>query len=208
MIYLIPRIQQIRISKMELDKVIKNRRTIRNFSKRRVSEEDLKTIIEYGIQAPSYCNTQDWRFILLSDYDKERIVSLGGADIIKNSTIALAVTYKKSVNPYRDDIQSASACIQNMLLKATDLGISSCWVCHLPSKVILKRYLYIPKHYEIIACILFGYPESKTRKVPRKKQDLFLYKGKEVNLMEMLKIVYLRQPIRPKSIEQKFTERF
>ena len=44
---------------------IEERRSIRKFSDREISEEDLREILESGIKAPSSKNRQPWKFIVL-----------------------------------------------------------------------------------------------------------------------------------------------
>jgi len=193
---------------MDLKNIIYKRRSIRNFLEKPIEREKIKQIIEAGNQAPSACNLQGWRFKILNDSEKQQIVKFGGADFIKHAPLAIIVTYIKSDNPYKDNIQSASACIQNMILMATSLGIGSCWVCHLPPKWRLKHLLNIPSHYDPITCVVFGYPKYDLKKVERKYkyQDLFKFRTK--NKRSILKYFYTRQPIRPKIIEKKFTKRF
>jgi len=193
---------------MDLKNIIYQRRSTRNFLKKPIDKEKIKQIIEAGNQAPSACNLQEWRFKILNDFEKQQIVKFGGADFIEYAPLAIIVTYIKSDNPYKDSIQSASACIQNMILMATSLGIGSCWVCHLPPKWRLNNLLNIPSYYDPIACVVFGYPKYTPKKVERKYkyQDLFKFKTK--NKRNILKYLYTRQPIRLKIIEKKFTKRF
>ena len=190
---------------MQLSEVLSRRRSVREFSDRRVNDNIIKKIIHAGTLAPSYCNSRDWRFVFI--IDKEQFVRMGGADIIANSPIAILITYRKSVNDYRDDIQSASACIQNMLLKATELGIGSCWVCHLPLKFWIRKRFHIPHHYEIIACVVFGYPKEPMKVKEREfdYEKLFVFNKGKFNLFKYL---YIRQLFRPRWIEKKFTKRF
>jgi len=195
---------------MELDDVICKRRSIRKFSNNPVEKNKIREIIEAGVQAPSACNFQAWKFRILTDKEKEKVVNLGGADFIKDSPTAILVVYHISNEVYYAHIQSASACIQNMILKATDIGLGSCWVSHLPSKKILKRLLKIPSQYEIIACVVFGYPTNKSKIIKRKQDydNLFVFEKKPKSFRNFLKYFYIRQPFRPKFIEKKFTLRF
>ncbi len=51
--------------------VIKDRRSIRKYTDRRVSEEDLRLILESARQAPSGENAQPWRFIVVKDQENK-----------------------------------------------------------------------------------------------------------------------------------------
>jgi nitroreductase len=195
---------------VELDQVIRSRRSVRVFSEEPVEEDTLRQIFEAGNQAPSACNLQGWRFRRLDDAERQRLAKLGGADFVARAPFACLVLYPRSSDAYHDEVQSAAACIQNMLLKATELGLSGCWVCHLPAAWRLRRALAIPMHYRIIACVVLGYPRRELRPVARKHpvDQLFELERPRFGLRAIAKYLYVRQPFRPAFIERRFTKRF
>ncbi len=164
---------------MELLTAIKNRRSVRIFEDRKIEKEVIEKIIEAGTHAPSACNVQGWRFIVIDDQEiKNKISDAGGTILIKKSPVGILATYDNRTNSpeYKDYIQSASAAIENMLLAATEMGIGCCWINHLPTHKTLRKLLNIPPCYSPIAYILIGYPlpEEKPVSVPRK------YKAEEI----------------------------
>src|SRR4030043_280861 len=54
---------------MELFETIKNRRSIRRYKTDPVSDEKINAILEAGRWAPSWANSQCWRFIVVRDAD-------------------------------------------------------------------------------------------------------------------------------------------
>lgn len=59
----------------ELNNCIKSRRSIRKFLSDRISEADIKEIIESAVNAPSACNSQCWHFVAVQDTAlKEKLV--------------------------------------------------------------------------------------------------------------------------------------
>lgn len=58
--------------------VIKDRRSIRKYTDQKVSEEDLRLILESARQAPSGENAQPWRFIVVKDQDNKDFLSYVG----------------------------------------------------------------------------------------------------------------------------------
>ena len=52
---------------MEFLDIIHKRRSIRNFTDKKISEEDINKILSAGMVAPSAMNKQPWRFILIED---------------------------------------------------------------------------------------------------------------------------------------------
>jgi hypothetical protein len=146
--------------------------------------EVVREIIRLGTLAPTACNRQGWRFIIINH--KDAIASLvtlkGGAKFIRDAPMGILVLYHRySINPFYDDnAESASACIQNMVLAATEAGLGSCWVNNLPPKPYLRRTFDIPKEYDIVAFVTLGYPLRKPGLVKRKYDtidDLSSYNG-------------------------------
>lgn len=156
---------------MKLEEAIRNRRSIRNFTEQPVDIELIKKIIEMGIYAPSACNIQGWRFVIITKQQiKDKIVDLGGSAQIKNAPVGILVLYdKRSKNTeYHDHIQSAAACVENMLLAACSYGLGACWICNLPLKNRLRNALNIPSVLDPVAYIIMGYPKSKPAPIERK----------------------------------------
>ena len=65
------------------------------------------------------------------------------------------------------DIQSVGACIENMILRATDLGIGSLWVGYI---VKLEKELQklFNKDKKLIAGVALGYTDTNPKERPRK----------------------------------------
>ena len=95
---------------------------------------------------------------------------MGAATFLNSAKQAILVLYDNQTDnvEYNDYIQSASACIQNMLLKAHSIGVGTCWVNNLPTKNKLRNLLNIPKQYSPIALISLGYYEQQINNRPRK----------------------------------------
>ena len=71
---------------------IKNRRSVRIFSDKPVSDEDLQTILHAANQAPSAHNQQSWKFIILKGEKKSELVNLisaRSADFTRPSSVLL-----------------------------------------------------------------------------------------------------------------------
>ena len=158
---------------MELLDAIMQRRSIRKYNGAKVPREIIEQIIQAGTWAPSACNIQGWRFIVIDDemYLK-KIVQHGAAGFLESAHQAVLVLYDNRTDntEYKDHIQSASACIQNMLLRAHELQVGACWVNFLPRKKVLKRLFSIPSFYEPVALVSIGYFDQ-TINERKRKQD-------------------------------------
>jgi nitroreductase len=64
------------LSRNETLMTIKNRRSVRMFVDKPVSDKDLQTILHAANQAPSAHNQQSWRFIVLRGKKKDALVNL------------------------------------------------------------------------------------------------------------------------------------
>ncbi len=156
---------------MELFDAIYGRRSIRNFLDKKIESKKIKKIINAATYAPSACNIQGWKFIIVNKSKiKEKLIQTGTISFIKNAPIGILVLYDNRTenSEYKDYLESASAAIQNMLLAAYSLGLGTCWICHLSSKKVLMKIFNIPRHYEPIAYVAVGYPKKKPKSLSRK----------------------------------------
>ena len=67
------------------------------------------------------------------------------------------------------DVDAAIA-VDHMTLRATELGLGTCWVCHFDPAVV-SEVLQLPEHIEPIALLPLGYPVEN--KAPQKKRKAF-----------------------------------
>lgn len=149
--------------KMKIEEAIFGRRSIRKYSNDLVPDEIIRSIIKAGMYAPSACNFQAWKIIIIdNEIIKSRLVEIGATKIINRSKQGLLVVYRNDLKvrgyTHRDYIQSAAAAIENMLLMAFSLGVSTCWLCDLPSSDVFRKVLDIPDNFDVIAYITIGYP--------------------------------------------------
>lgn len=161
---------------MELETVIESRRSIRHYTDKEIDKKDIESILNSGILAPSAKNRQPWHFIVIKeDKDlKKDIANLLEEKLSEASLTSEVIrTCDSIIMIYADientilDVQSVGACIENMILKATDLGISSLWIGYtLQIEEELKEKLNIDK--TLIATLALGYSENKPKPRPRK----------------------------------------
>jgi nitroreductase len=73
------------------------------------------------------------------------------------------------------DMQSAGACIQNMLLAATDMGYGACWLsAPMMAKAELEKIMEIQKSSSLIAFVAVGKPLNQPKPKNRKNIDEIL----------------------------------
>jgi nitroreductase len=161
---------------MDLEKVIKNRRSIRDYSNKDVSTDLVLEAISAANLAPSPGHLQILKFIIVKD--SEKIVKIANAcqqEFVKSAPIVVVVCSNKSdVEKMYDERADkylkhhAGAAIENFLLKITDLKLASCWVGAF-SELIIKNALNIPNDIEVEAILPVAYA-SKSIKISEKSK--------------------------------------
>lgn len=105
------------------------RHSIRRYTSQPVSGDNVKTILEAALLAPTSKNARSWQFVVVED--KEMLQRLSEckpsyATSIKDATFAVVVT----ASPERSEafVEDATVAAIFMHLQAAALGIGSCWV--------------------------------------------------------------------------------
>ncbi len=167
---------------MNVEEAIFTRRTCRRFRKDPVPEETVRKLVDAARYAPSSCNLQLWDYVVVQDPEvKEEIAK--ETRYIDLAPVAMFVSYG---NNYTLEnyawVQSAAAAIMNMMLLAQGFGLGSCWVDTLGDTNRLRNILRLPPERDILALILFGYPEVVPKAPQRRDIDIILhwdrYKGR------------------------------
>ena len=161
-------------------KAIKGRRSIREFTNASVSEQDLMTLVEAAIWAPSGKNNQPWRFVILTDEEvRNNIADLTLYRHIVANCQSLVIVFLDTEAVYDEvkDHQSAGAAIQNMLLTAESLGLGAVWLGQiLKNKHEVNAELGISARYDLMAVIAIGHPAHRNQKSHRKNVNDFILK--------------------------------
>ena len=116
---------------MELNEVLLKRRSIRKFTDEPVSEEDVLKLLHAGMSGPSACNRTPWEFFVVTNPEiLEKLRKSARYSKIK-APLAIVVCGNLSkalplqLSPFW--IQDCSAATENILLKATELGLGTVW---------------------------------------------------------------------------------
>jgi nitroreductase len=164
---------------MNLEKAIKTRKSVRNFSVKDVSLRKVLQAIDYARFAPMAGNIYTLKYIIVSEEEKIHwIKEACQQNFIKDAKqVVLVVSDREKVGKMYDHFnkgfgaQQAGAAIQNILLGLTERGLATCWV-GLFEESIIKRELKIPELMTVEAILPIGI-ENKSLKTERKiKQDI------------------------------------
>ncbi|MGB9940461.1 nitroreductase family protein [Methanosarcina sp.] len=151
---------------------ILNRRSVREFTDKPVSKEDINTILNAGHWAPSGLNNQPWRFIVIRNRETIHKLSecthysgiVAGAPLL----IAAFLDTEHSYNRTKD-VQAIGAAVQNMLLASCELGLGGVWLGEiLNQNEKVNSILDCPSKLELMAVLAIGEPVPKERTSTRK----------------------------------------
>ena len=146
--------------------LIKNRRSVRQFTEEKITAEDVELILKAALLSPTSKNCRAWKFILIEDKEMLRLLSLSktsGVAFIENCALGIVVLSDplKSAAP----IEDASIAATFIQLQAEDLGLGSCWVQIAgretaggqESEQYIRDLLNIPYNYGVNCIIALGH---------------------------------------------------
>jgi len=146
--------------------ILLERKSIRKFTDKDISKEDITKMLQAAMQAPSANNQQPWEFIVVDDRELLDKLSLAsnGAWMLKDVKVAIVpLIIPTELSPLLA-VQDLAAATQNILLEATNLKIGSVWIGVYPLE---KRIDYIEKVLNIkdgkhpFSMIALGYESGK-----------------------------------------------
>lgn len=154
------------------------RHSIRRYADREISAEDVKTILEAALLAPSSKRKRPWQFVLVDD--KNMLARLAeckanGTRPILSCALAVVVTASpEGTDMYLEDMSIAAAYMQ---LQATALGLGACWIQVRnrftadgeSAEDIVRDLLGIPADLIVECIVTVGYPDEERRPVDPSK---------------------------------------
>ena len=165
---------------MELLDGLQTRRSIRTYTDRPVTREQLREIIRLGTMAPSGLNNQPWRFVTIQS--KETLQKLAQltkySHVIAKAPACIAVFIDKTAMYHEvKDHQSMGACIQNLLLASHGMGLGGVWLGEiLKSAKEVRELCGLTDQYELMAVVSLGYPAGKGGVAERRPVEEVLLK--------------------------------
>lgn len=183
---------------MEFLDVIKLRRSTRQFSIESIQRNLVNQVIDSARLAPSAKNRQNWLFIILEKDKKDKIADImlkqyqkecnntksnnatfphratssviNSIRVIKEAPVLILVFREYDKNWTEGDYLSIGASIENLCLRATDLGLATLWIRDVVyTKNEIQKFI-TDDNKELISAIALGY--STEIPYERKKKNL------------------------------------
>lgn len=157
----------------EVLKAIRERRSVVTFVPAELEKEAVGKILDAGRWAPSWINSQPWRFIVVTDKELKRKIGEIGSRKTAFSRPAwmedAAAVFVVAVDPEKDPyhyVEDGAIAAQNMALAAHSLGYASYYLGIYHSEkekktaeTEVKKLLGVPEGMRIIVILPIGVPE-------------------------------------------------
>ena len=154
---------------MDFLKLAEERYSVRSFTDKAVTQEDLDKILKAGHVAPTACNIQPQRILVINS--EEAITKLKGCTKCHfNAPTALLVCYSKEACWKRryDGANSgeidASIVTTHMMLEAASIGVGTTWVMHFDPFAMQENF-NIPENIKPMALLVMGYPANESEPI-------------------------------------------
>ncbi len=167
--------------------LLKQRRSVRDFLDKPVEREKIKLCLEAARVAPSACNSQPWKFIVVDDGElKKRLCDKAFSGIYainafcKKAPVIVVIVSERSkflariggmfrgTKYYLIDIGIAG---EHFVLQAQELGLGTCWIGWFNERAV-KSVLNIPKDKKIDVLLALGYYDQEKVKSGHSREPL------------------------------------
>lgn len=157
-----------------LHDLLLRRHSIRRYKDTPIDADDVKTIIEAALLAPSSKSVRPWEFVVVENRDDlEKLSKCKKFGTRPINTCALGIVV--CANPEKSDmyLEDMSIAAAYMQLQATALGLGACWIQvrgrytddDEDAQNIVRDVLGIP-HEMVVECIVtVGHPDEERRPV-------------------------------------------
>jgi nitroreductase len=172
---------------LNISELIKHRKSARDFQEKPVEREKIMACLEAARLAPSACNAQPWKFIVVDDPPLKQkfcdavfsgVYSLNAftskAPVIvaivseQGNFMAKIGSLLRDTRYYLIDIGISG---EHFVLQAEDLGLGTCWMGWFNEKAV-KSLLNIPGNKKVDILIALGYASQKKADLPHRREPL------------------------------------
>ena len=171
---------------MEVMEAITKRRSIRAYQSKPVDHNTLSKIMEAGRLAPSWANTQTWRFIVVhNETNKTELADAANPAgsrnnlVMKQAPVVIAACAELNRAGFREGkavtdkegywfMFDVALALQNMVLEAEELGLGTLYIGAFDAKKA-AAVLKVPEGYACVALLPLGYAAEQPEARPRKQ---------------------------------------
>ena len=150
---------------MSVPDIIRIRRSIRKYKSDPIPEELLDQMLEALRLAPSACNYQPWRFIVVRDAATLQAVAHASRDqmfIAQAPVVIVGCGFPdkafQRMGGYGNSIDlDLAIALDHLMLAAAEAGLGTCWIGAFDEQAV-KDILGVPEDAKVVALTPLGYP--------------------------------------------------
>ena len=156
---------------MTVSEAIQKRYSCRAYQDKDIEQDKLDKLMEAARLAPSARNTQDWRFVVITDKDikakiagntnRPEVFEKAGAIVAGCSNSDYVMKCGQAIAPI-----DVSIALEHISLQATELGLGTCWIGSFDTENV-RKILGIPDDINIIELMAIGYPADVAKQPNR-----------------------------------------
>lgn len=148
-----------------MDKVLENilsRKSVRKFTPKKVTKDEIVTLLKAAMAAPCARNSQVWRFVVV---DSAEILAKMAAKLpyarLETATTAIVVC-ADSTGYCKFWEQDCGAATENILLAAESMGLGCCWTAASDEErgAVVREALELPEEILPFCVIPVGHPDG------------------------------------------------
>src|SRR5210317_176474 len=173
-----------------LMETICNRRSIRRYQEKDISDDVLNNVLEAARWAPSWANTQAWELVVVKDRSiKEKIqATVNNRNpsylALVNAPVLLVVCGQLKKSGYYNDqyptkfgsdwfMYDLGLATQNLCLAAHDSGLGTV-IVGLFDHDRVGEIINLPANHEVLVLVPLGYPDQEPKPPRRREKDEFV----------------------------------
>ncbi|HBB29065.1 MAG TPA: nitroreductase [Clostridiales bacterium] len=144
---------------MEYKKLISNRKSVRDYKKTALNDEHIKELKAYANKSKKLISDIEVEILIMGNEVFENLNGKAGYKGFMLDAPNYAILLSEKKDNY---IKNAGYIGEEIVLKALDMQIGSCWVTFNDSDLV-KSNLGINSDKEVVAIIALGYDDNKTK---------------------------------------------
>ncbi|MDR0691416.1 MAG: nitroreductase family protein [Prevotellaceae bacterium] len=146
--------------------VISQRKSVRHFTDREISDGQVEVLLRAAMAAPSAKNKQVWEFVVINERSElDRLATLlPYAKMLSQAPVAIVICGDVSKNTEESELNwvaDCSAAAENLLLAAESLGLGAVWTAAFPyadRMDAVRQITGIPEHIVPLCVVPVGHP--------------------------------------------------
>ncbi|MBZ5637669.1 MAG: nitroreductase family protein [Acidobacteriia bacterium] len=150
---------------MDVMEAIRRRRSVREYRSDPIPADVLERVTEALRLAPSACNYQPWRFVLVTEPKLRAEVAaacheqlfVAEAPVVVVGCALPETAYKRMGERWNSADVDVAVAIDHLTLAAVAEGLGTCWIGSYDEGA-LRRLLGVPEEAKIVALTPLGYP--------------------------------------------------